>query len=185
MQFDRLKRREFISLLGGAAAAFPQAAQAQQTATPVVGRLAALLAGLVRHQVAVLATPGNVPTLAAKAATATIPIVFGVGDDPVRLGLVASLARPGGNATGIYFFTEAVVAKRLQLLHELVPKAIDEAVKNYRHALPAREYLVNSDPTNTRWQTALAAIHGKLAGTYEQQGLISNAAKELNAAVEV
>src|SRR6202048_3417529 len=128
MQFDRLKRREFISLLGGAAAAFPQAAQAQQTATPVVGRLAALLAGLVRHQVAVLATPGNVPTLAAKAATATIPIVFGVGDDPVRSGLVASLARPGGNATGINFFVNEVAAKRLRLLHDMVPKAVRIAV---------------------------------------------------------
>jgi len=62
---------------------------------------------------------------------------------------------------------------------------LDEAVKNYRHALPAREYLVNSDPTNTRWQTALAAIHGKLATAYERQGLVSDAAKELNAAAEV
>jgi putative ABC transport system substrate-binding protein len=110
-------------------------------------RVAALMADFVRRRVVVIATPVNLPgSIAAKAATTTIPIVFGVGEDPVRLGLVASLARPGGNVTGINFFNSEVVAKRLGLLHELVPKAVRIAV------------LVDpADATNT--ETTLRDVH--------------------------
>ena len=92
-------------------------------------RLPALLAELVGRRVAVIATPGSTPAaLAAKAATTTIPIVFGVGEDPVKLGLVANLARPGGNATGVNFFVSEVVRKRLGLLRDLIPRAVRIAV---------------------------------------------------------
>src|SRR6516165_7650992 len=92
-------------------------------------RLTALMTELVGRPVAVIATPASIPAAqAAKAATSAIPIVFGVGDDPVKLGLVASLSRPGGNATGVNFFVGEVVAKRLGLLHDLVPAAARIAV---------------------------------------------------------
>jgi putative ABC transport system substrate-binding protein len=167
-----MRRRQFITLLGGAAAAWPVAARAQQ-AVPIVAfvsggaantstdnvalfrkglnevgyiegqnvtveyhwlegqydRIPALVADLIRRRVAVIATPASTPvSVAAKTATSAIPIVFGVGDDPVRLGLVASLSRPGGNATGVSFFTTEVVAKRLRLLHDLLPSAVRVAV---------------------------------------------------------
>jgi len=166
MQFDQLKRWEFITLLGGVAA-WPLAAHGQQAAIPVIGflrnsspdastnllaalrrglneasyiegqnlaieyrwsddrsdRLGALVADLVRRQCALIVAAGNAAALAAKAATPTIPIVFATGDDPIQVGLVASLNRPGGNVTGMSLFTSDMIGKMAQQLKEMAPGA--------------------------------------------------------------
>ena len=179
-----MRRREFISLLGGAAAAWPMAARAQQATTPVVGFLVSgsptgaysefmqavrdgiksagltegdsvsieyrwangqydllpsLAAELVQRNIAVIFATGSiVSAVAAKRATSTIPIVFANGSDPVKFGLVSSLARPGGNITGVSFYNNALVQKRLELLRELLPRASQVAI------------LVNSNNPNTQ-----------------------------------
>jgi putative ABC transport system substrate-binding protein len=125
-----MRRREFITLMGGATAAWPLTARAQQPAMPVVGFLRNTTASssAVRRQVAVIVGSSLAVTRAVKAATVTTPIVFVLGADPVRTGLVANLNRPGGNITGVVFTSNDLVAKQLGLLHELVPKAAVIAV---------------------------------------------------------
>jgi len=122
-----LRRRDFVLLLG-AAAAWPFAARAQQPAMPVIGFVSARSAEASVSNTAAFRKGLSETGYVEGKNVATIPIVFGVGEDPVKLGLVASLARPGGNATGINFFVGEVVAKRLGLLHDLVPKAVRIAV---------------------------------------------------------
>jgi putative tryptophan/tyrosine transport system substrate-binding protein len=209
-----MKRRQFIGLLGGAAA-WPVAARGQRGPSPVVGFVSsaeatasygaafrrglnetgyvegqnltveyhwlegkndpvpALVDDLVRRRVAVIATPGSTAAaLAAKAATATIPIVFGIGPDPVQLGLVASLNRPGGNVTGAVSLNEDVGSKRLELLHELAP------------AVSVVALLVN--PTNLAVTEATTRDAQAAAGALALQlhVLRASTAEEIDAAFE-
>ena len=190
-----MRRRQFITLLGGGVLTWPLAARAQRSAMPVIGflsvtfageqphwlaafrkglreagyvegqnvsieyrwaegqynRLPELAADLISRHVSVIVTPpSNRAALAAKAASTTIPIVFSVAEDPVRLGLVASLSRPGGNATGINFFSTETFSKRLGLLHDLVPKAVRIAVLVNPANPPVREATLHDIPEAAR-----------------------------------
>ena len=198
-----MKRRAFITLLGGAAVAWPLGARAQQPAMPVIGflhnqsldgfaeplrgfhrglkeagfvegetvtieyrfadnqldRLPALAAEFVRRRVAVIVAFGSPAASAARAATTTIPIVFNMGDDPVRIGLVASVARPGGNLTGINFFTGELAAKRLGLLRELVPGATRIAVLLNPSAGPTSEATLRDVEAAARAKELQILVH--------------------------
>ena len=212
-----MNKREFITLLGGTAAAWPLGARGQQSTMPVIGflhgqspdanadrlrgfhrglkdsgyvegenvtvvyrwgenqidRLPALAADLVRRQVAVITTfGGTAVTLAAKAATGTIPIVFVAAEDPVKLGLVASLASPGGNLTGINFLSGEVAAKRLELLRDLVPAAT-------RVALLVNPTNATDTETTVRDVTAAARTIA-----FQIQVLNASTSREIEAAFE-
>jgi putative ABC transport system substrate-binding protein len=195
-----IRRRELISILGGAAAAWPVVARGQQPAVPVVGflsaslsatvahvvawlrqslaeagyvegrnltieyrfaegqydRLPAMATELVRRQVAVIVASPTPAALAAKAASASLPIVFNVPDDPIQLGLVASIARPGGNATGVNFLLSELGAKQLGLLRELIPSAS-------RFGLLVNPNNQNAEAITRDLQTAAAAIRVEIA----------------------
>jgi len=211
-----MRRRHFITLIGGAAAAWPLAARAQRPAMPVIGfldprssdtvtagrlqafrhglkdtayvegenvaieyrwaenqmdRLPALAGELVHRRVSVIVVSGGfVVAFAAKAATTTIPIIFGVPEDPVRLGLVASLARPGGNLTGINFLNVELVAKGLEILRELVPAATRVAV------------LINPANATNAEATLSAAETATRAMGLQIQVLKASTSLEINAA---
>ena len=207
-----MRRREFITLLGGAAAAWPLAARAQQPPMPVVGflnaaspgplrqqvaafreglkesdyvegrnvaveyrwaegqydRLPALVADLVRQQVSVIVSGGGAPAvLAAKAATTTIPIVFSLGADPVGLGVVASLNRPGGNITGVYQFTSGLEAKRLGLLHEMIPKATPIAVLVNPNFADAENQLRDVQEAAARLEVQLVIVRANAESDFD------------------
>jgi putative tryptophan/tyrosine transport system substrate-binding protein len=130
-------------------------------------RLPALAADLVRRQVAVLFATSNDGALAAKQATATIPIVFGIGGDPVALGLVASLGRPGGNITGIYFFTQGLEAKRLGVLHEMVPKATTIAVLVNPNYSPAESQLRDVQEAAARLGVRLVVVRANAESDFD------------------
>jgi putative ABC transport system substrate-binding protein len=215
MQLDRLERREFISLIGGAAATWPLTARAQQAPVPVVGylhsgspdpfahlseafrrglgetgyvegrnvaiayrwaegkydRLPALAADLVRSQVTVIAAcTTSAPGLAAKAATSTIPIVFQTGSDPVQDGLVASMNRPGRNVTGVTRLAVTIEPKRLELLHELSPKATVIGLlvnpTNPRSELVVQQIAEAARPLGLRLHILKASTEGELDGAF-------------------
>jgi ABC-type uncharacterized transport system substrate-binding protein len=196
-----MRRREFITLLGGAAAAWPLAARGQQAAMPVIGfldgqsfdprlltafrqalkdagyieggnvaiyyrsangqtdRLLTLAGDMVGRRVAVIVTPGSAASLAAYAATTTIPIVFASGADPIASGLVNSLNRPGTNATGVYIFQQVLEGKRLGLLHGLVP--------------PAALIAVLLNPTNANFQAQLRGVQEAARAVGQQVNILS------------
>jgi putative ABC transport system substrate-binding protein len=218
-----MKRREFITLLGGAAAAWPLAARAQQPAMPVIGslsgsslterapllvafrkglsesgyvegqnvaieyywaegqyhRLPALAAELTRRQLAVIAALDGPAALAAKAATTTIPIVFNTGIDPMTVGLVVSLKRPGGNLTGVNMIAGPLPAKQFGLLHEVIPAARtiallinpnnanaerDAAIVQEAARAVGRQILVTRAVTETEFETVFAILVREGAG---------------------